>query len=220
MTELTKDPKTAFPDAKDRIVFAFELEGVPYFQFYDYSDIPCKRWDHILTFYNELAQRCTRGFLVAHTEANDNIINDNKGIKVTEMVKLNQQLKERLDFVIEPEISYKLCGAAFFDATENPYSYNHLYTLEKAKKFIKADMEDFFLSQPVKKLIPYLNSLGEDLREVCMMINAMTTIHLENISRTLSDLQKNKDSFKELQLLNHLVSTSPQLKGLVNTITA
>lgn len=216
---MTKDPKEAFPNAKDRIVFAFELDGIPYFEFYDYSDMTSKRWDHVLTFYNELSMRCTRAFIIAHTEANDNVINDNKGIKVTELIRFNQQLKERLDFVIEPEISYKLCAAAFFDATENPYSYNHNYTLEKASKFIKADMDDFFLSQPVKKLIPFLDSLGGDLREVCMTINAITTKHLESISSMLSENQKNKDSFKELLLLNHLVSTSPQLKGLVNTIT-
>ena len=210
MTELTKDPRIAFPNAKDRIVFAFELEGTPYFQFHDINEVPCDRGFNALLFYRELSMKCTTDFLDLHTQAIENIINNNAGIKVTEIAKLNMQLRERIKWILEPEIAYKLCSVVFFDATENPYRYNFKHSINKAMKFMTEDMEDFFLSQPIVNLIPHINSLTSGLREYCLMVNAMTKEHLESISTMLSEVQQNSEPLKLLKLLNQKVSTSQQ----------
>lgn len=200
-TKPNQDPKIAFPNARDRIVFAFELNGIAYFQFDDINSIPCERGFHALSFFNELNQRCTRDYLMAHSTALDNIINDNTGIKVTEIVKINTILKERLEFLFEPEIAYKICSVVFFDASENPYRFEYKHALEKADRFRKENINDFFLSQPITRLIPYIASFGNDLEAYCSVVNAMTTKHIEIISTMLSEADKKKEWFKSLELL-------------------
>lgn len=197
----TKDPKKAFPNSRDRIVYAFTIDGTPYFQFDDINAIPCERGFQALAYFNELNQRCTRDFLIAHTQAVENCLNDNNGIKITQLVKLNMILKERLEFLIEPEIAYKICSVVFFDETENPYRYEFKYGAQKADIFKRCKMDDFFLSQPITKLIPYIASFGSDLQTYCQTINLITKEHIKNISTMLSEAHKKSEWFNSLASL-------------------
>lgn len=189
-----------FPKAKHVINYAFSLNGVDYFEFNDFNAVPCERGFHALSFYNELSMRCDRNYLLAHVQATEDIINNNKGIKLTDIIKLNQQLKERLELLHEPDIAYKLCSVVFFDATENPYRFEYKYGMEKAEKFKKAKMDDFFLQTPIVKLMPYISSWASDFQEYCQMVNEINKAHLETISTMLSEQSKNSESFKQLML--------------------
>ena len=83
--------------------------------------------------YNELSMRCSHEYLLAHTTAVDNILNDKKNIKITELARLNMFLKERLELIVEGEIIMKLASVVFFDENEKPYEYNYKYNLEFTK---------------------------------------------------------------------------------------
>lgn len=206
----SKDPKVAFPNARDRIVYAFTLGETHYFQFDDINAIPCERGFQALAFYNEMNERCTREYLLAHSQAMDNILNDARQIKITDLVKLNMQLKERLEWLFEPEIAYKLCTVVFFDATENPYRFEYQYSLRKADFFRRAKMDDFFLSKPIVKLIPYISSFSSDFQEYCQMVLAINQKHIENISTMLSEADKKKDWYR--LLVSHLSKDSASKK--------
>lgn len=190
--------KEIFPNARDIIKYAFTLNGVDYFAFDDFNNVPCERGFHALNFYNELSMRCTREFLVAHTTAIDNILNDNNGIKVTELVKLNTQLKERLEFIVEIEIAYKLCSVVFFTADENPYRFDYKYSLKKADEFRKSKLDDFFLQQPITTLLPSIDSSIQDLPTYLNTLTKINSHHLESISTKLSVADKNKEWFHTL----------------------
>lgn len=203
MSQIDQRPiKEIFPNAKDVINHAFTLDGVDYFEFNDFNSVPCERGFHALSFYNELSMRCTRDYLLAHVQATEDIINNNKGIKLTDIIKLNQQLKERLEMLFEPEIAYKLCSVVFFDASENPYRFSYKYALEKAEKFKEHQMEAFFLQKPIVKLIPYIGSWAKDFQEYCQMVTMINKAHLEAISTMLSEQSKSSESFKQLMLQN------------------
>ena len=190
--------KEIFKDARHVIDYAFTLGGVDYYQFNDFNSVPCERGFAALEFFTELDQRCTRDYLKSFCKAGLDEINNTKGIRLTEIVKLFFQLQERLDMIIEPKIAFKLCGVVFFDATENPYRFEYKKCIEKAELFEKGDMNAFFLSQPITKLIPYTSSLGSDLREYCQTVNAITREHVKHISTMLSELNKNSELFRSV----------------------
>lgn len=195
--------KKIFPEARHVIDYAFTLGGVDYFEFNDFNSVPCERGFAALEFFTELDQRCTRDYLKSFAQAGIDEINNTKGIRLTEIVKLFFQLQERLEMIIEPKIAYKLCGVVFFDATENPYRFEHKKCIEKADKFELEGVADFFLSQPITKLIPYTSSLGNDLMEYCQTVNEVTREHTKHISMMLSETSKNSESFKSLMLQNN-----------------
>lgn len=200
-----KPIKEIFPGTRDGIVYAFSIqkddgEIIPYYEFEDFNDVPCERGFQCLAFYNELAMRCTRDYLRAFSDALDNTLNS-KNIKLTDVFKLNMQLKERLEMLHEPEIAYKLCSVVFFDGSENPYRFNYKHSLIKADLFKKAPIEDFFFQKPVVKLLPYISTWSNDLQEYSSLMNQITEKQIQDISMMLSATDKNKEYYKSLQLL-------------------
>ena len=208
--------KKIFPNARDIISYAFTLNGIAYFEFDDFNNVPCERGFHCLSFYNEMAMRCSHAYLLAHTEAKEKlkkqireffIVKDGKldlnGClkKIDEDERLDLQLKERLQWITEVEIAYKLCTVVFFDATENPYRYDYKKGLEKAQIFKDTPIEDFFLLRPITKLLPSTNLSISDLRDYLVTMTAMNRLHLDNISMTLSEMDKKRDWSEELQSL-------------------
>ena len=195
------NPKTVFPNAFSIINYAFTIDEKDFFEFDDFNNVPCERGFNALTIYNELSQRCSRDYLIAFSTALDNIVNDNRGIRLTEVVKLNLQLKERLELITEVDIAYKLCAVVYFDSAENPYKFEYKRAMENADLFNKCDMNEFFFSQPIKKLMPSIASFGKDLRDYLEIITKMNKKHLADISMMLSDNDKSNEYFKSLELL-------------------
>lgn len=194
--------KEIFPNALGIINYAFTLNDTDYYEWADINSIPCERGFQALSFYNELSMRCTREFLKAHCQAVQDVINDNTGIKITKLARLNQVMEERLQLLHEPEIAAKLLSVVYFDESENPHRFDYGHAARKAKIFLEvqldAEMYDFFLSQPITKWIPYLNSSQEDLPTFCQTITMITKEHLKTISTMLSEANKNSESFSWL----------------------
>jgi hypothetical protein len=202
-TRISERPiKEVFPNALGIINYAFTLKGVDYYEWSDINSVPCERGFHALSFYNELQMRCTRDFLKAHCQAVTDVINDNTGIKITKLAKLNMVMEERLQLLHEPEIAAKLLSVVFFDESENPHRFDYAHAAKKAKTFLEVQqdeyMYDFFFSQPIVKWIPYLNSLAADFPQYCQTTIAITKEQLKTISTMLSEVNKNSDSFSWL----------------------
>lgn len=206
---LRRNPKEVFPNSRDIIVYAFSIddgvETTDYYEFGDFNNVPCERGFQCLAFYNELAMRCTREYLLAFSAALDNTLNSPK-IKLTDVFTLNQQLKERLEMLHENEIAYKLCSVVFFDGQENPYRFDYKHSIEKADRFRKAPIDQFFFLKPVTQVLPYLATWSEDLREYCELTTRMTESHIRSISTMLSEADKSKEYYRLLESLVQKVS--------------
>lgn len=200
--ESRPNPKVIFPNALSIIEYAFSIDDTDYFQYQDFNNTPMDRAFNALCFFNELDMKCDRDFLKAHCTAVDNLINDTKSIKLTEIVKLNLQIKERLDLLFEPDIAYKLCGVVFFDETENPNRYEHKKGIEKANVFRQVPISDFFLSQPINRFVPLTHLSISDFQTSCEVIMKITRKQLEYISTMLSEDNKNSEWYN--QLVSHL----------------
>lgn len=217
--EEQKNPKDIFPNALSIISYAFSLNDRDYYNFDDFNSTPMDRAFNALAFFNELDMRCTREFLQAHCQAVDNMINDTKAIKLTEIVKLNMQLKERLDFLFEPEIAYKLCGVVFFDETENPNRYEYKKGLEKTKLFREIPISDFFLSKPIGRYVPLTRLSINDLPEYFETVTKITKKQLDTIFTTLSEQDRNNEWYKLLESLSPKDLATMKSENSASTIT-
>ncbi len=195
-----KKPKDFIPfkDSKYIIKYAFTIGGIDYYCFDDTFNLPYERGLKAISFYEESRMKCSLEYLKLHTEAIDNILNS-KSIKIYDIKKLNDQLAERLKFVVDIDLLYKLASVIFFDKNEIPTTYEFKYNVEKIEHWKKhKDIGDFFLQMPIVRLIPFLkesNQISQDYAEALRKINRH---HLDNIYSHISNKEKMNPSDNEL----------------------
>jgi len=189
-----------------RVVYSFTCGDVDYFKFDDSMSVPCGRSFHALSYYEELEMRCTREHLQGVMNAIIDILKS-KEINIFEIYKMCESTLERLDFIFEPSIVKKLASVIYFDETENPYSYDFKYAVEKMDLWdsepitVKGSDEswqpgvDFFLSKPIKSLIPSTNLSKEDLQTYLATMKVITSDQLKVVLYNLSERHRNSDFY-------------------------
>jgi len=188
-------------ESDHRIIPAFIHKGIQYYQFEDINNLMSGRAFAAIDYYNELQMRCTREFLQAHCTAMGNILSDRNQINIGKLALLNQQLKERLDMILDVDIIYKIASVVYFDDTEKPYNYDFRYGYKKIETWKKSqDINDFFLSRLIKTLIPALNLSDQDLKTYMKVGEKVNQEHLKNIFSLLSEKDMKQDFYKTLNL--------------------
>lgn len=175
-------------DAKLKVVEAFIHNGTRYLMFENPTDVPTARMLAAQGIYVEMEMRCDREYLELHTKAVDKILNENKkGINVTYLAQLNQNLRERLNLMPLPDFVFKLASVIFFDETESPLSYDWAYNEKKIAKW-KQDpaMLDFFLTRLATELIPSLKPAGKSTPMYFQVAEKIDKIHRDNLTKVLS----------------------------------
>lgn len=193
------------------IEHAFTADGVAYFHFTDSFNIPCERAMDAIHVYQEFKNRTDDEFLKAHCKAKQELYKKNP-INIFDLKKLDDQLQERLDMALPPSrIIQQLASVYYFDETENPYKFDRAYAEKKIKRWVEADKSmkitdaegeseplDFFLSRPIKDLIPSFDLSNIDLQTYSQIANLMDQIHLKTIYQNLSPAQRNSPLFSQL----------------------
>lgn len=195
------------------IEFAFKHNGKNYYQMSDYTNIPCERAFTAVSYYDELSMKCDRVFLLAHNEAIETACNNGK---LTEVVKLNHDLKLRLSLVSDPDLLLKLASVVFFDENESPLVYDFAYNEKKIKEWKKDKLMDFFQVLPLQNLIPSLDFSKIDLKTFTQMnheVRQLTVLQLDNILHNLSPEALNGDLAKGLILQKEALLNSIALEG-------
>lgn len=174
-------------DNKYRIVPAFTVKGVDYFMFDSTMEVPSGRQMAALFIYGEMQMRCSREYLEKHCQAMDKVLSDPKKIDLTTIMKLNMNLKERLELAVLPEFIYKLASIIFFDKTESPISYDIEYNQKKIKSWKESGATlDFFLNTPLASLIPSLSEQGVSSPAFLNLAEKISQIHLDSLTDVLS----------------------------------
>lgn len=183
-----------------QVELAFIVGGIEYFHFPDMLTMGFERALSALTFYEELRMRTTREYLLAHCEAIENILSNPKTINIPQLVILNKNLQDRLQMIIEPEIAYKLASVMYFDKTENPYRYDFAYGQQKIDRWKReTNLVDFFLSTPIKDLIPGLDSFEENLQSYSEVVRTLNDKTFTTILSHLSEAQLQHENVKRLR---------------------
>ena len=149
---------------------AFVSNGVQYYRIKDYFNTFSSRGLTALQVYEEWNMRLQKEHLKMFIERFDEIVNDPKQIKVSELWKIVSMLKERLDFVVPTtDLIYKFASVAFFDKNESPYSYDPEYAKEKIARWKEAgDVNDYIVMQ-LKDILP-LPTLSEQDLQICLSV--------------------------------------------------
>ena len=203
-------PKPKFlTDSKYRIIPAFELDGVTYYEFEDVFNTPCTRALSAIKYYEEMRMKCTIEYLQAWSEAQANVIKQaeddltiprNNRLNLNSLLErlstleqYNTRLNERLSLAIDVDLVYKLASVVYFDATENPSVYEMNYGMKKVEKWKRAeDMESFFLRQPIKKLVPFLDGQEANIQTYSEVVEKIKTQDWKEVLENLSKAQKMK----------------------------
>lgn len=181
-----KIPKSKLIDEKYRIELAFVHDGVEYYHFPDQFQAPSGRQMMALAFYEELAMRCDKEYLEAHTKAIDEVLNSKK-IQLQKILQLNMYLKERLELIPLPDYIYRMASVVFFDQSESIYLYDYEYNKKKIAKWKQSeDMLAFFLKTPLVELMPSLRSVIESSKIYFPVAEMIDKIHRDNLSEVLS----------------------------------
>jgi hypothetical protein len=182
-----------FTDSGQVIEYAFTCGGTDYYQHTDEMNMPYRRALKALTFYKELDMKCDRLYLESHIKAMDNLFAGKKiGFEeMSKMKRLNDQLKERVQWVFVEDHVYKIASVRFFDRSENPNDYDYKYNEKKIAHWKEHEpARDFFLREPILRLVPFLGSVPIDLGSYSEVVDELTKAHLEFIWAILSPEQK------------------------------
>lgn len=169
--------------------YAFTCNGKDYYTWDDINAIPALRALMAYTVTNELTMRVDREYLLEFTKAIDAIING-PAVKKTELSQLNIHLKERLNFIVETELLYKLASIVFIDMNEDAYEYDMAYGQKKINEWKSENINVFFSKLRIDKLINYKGLSDIDLQSYSKITEAIKEVHLEY----LSELQSNSNS--------------------------
>lgn len=179
-----QNTKRLFPNSAAVIEFAFRSGGVDYYTYADIFSLPYERGLMAMAVYSELDMRCSREYLLKHTDAISEILNQ-KTINIFQINELNEHLKQRLNLLTDIELMYKLASVVYFDKNENPARYEQAYCEKKIEKW-KSDktVHDFFLQKPLLELMPYLRNVAVDLDIFSEVNRELNELHL-GVLRTL-----------------------------------
>lgn len=183
-----------FPQSKQVIEFAFECGGIKYYQHADFKNIPNKRALKAVTIYAEMDSGCDAYYLQKHTEAVDEIFSGSKiGLEeINKIKRFNEHMKERLKLPPTEIMILKLASIRFFDESENPNDYDWKYQEKKIAHWQKYGADAFFLTKPLKTLVPFLELHGENLKSYSAVAEELDKKHLENLSTKKSPDSKMK----------------------------
>jgi hypothetical protein len=170
---------------------AFISNGVIYYQFEDIFSMPCHRALEATTFYEEMKSKISKEYLDEYIEGMSNILSNPSGINVTNIVLLTNTLKERSEFIIDSDIVFKLASVMYFDKHENPYKYDMLYNRKKIRDWKdNNDTADFFLSTPIKSLLPFTDISEDALRSYLKIQEEVKNHQKKTISELIYKTQK------------------------------
>lgn len=175
--------------------FAFKCGGVDYFEFVDKHNLPYERGIDTLTFYQEMQNGVTTDYIKAYNAAMNKLLSDPKKINLNEIIKLQMRFEERCNYIINKEIIYKVASVAFVDKNEPLTKYDPKYNEKKIKNWKENAGDSFFLSMPIKKLVPFLQKSGDTSLMYLKMVEQVEQMQQDilSIQQLEKELKAGKD---------------------------
>ncbi len=191
------------------IVPAFkDADGVQYFMLKDLFNSFAGRALDADEVYTKWQRRCSDEFLRGWVAALEKEVNS-PTIKILEIAKLIQALKERLDFALpSSQLIWELAAVAFFDANESPYKYDSAYGREKIARWKRTEtLPGFFFRCPLRDLVSLPDMSEDGLATYLKAVEAVNVTHLELLLSKLSSATPKPDFVQALESERNLIST-------------
>ena len=157
----------------------------------DIFNVPWERGTEAAHIYEELRMKCDKEYLRDHSDFVAEIINGPKfGLEQLELLRRgNNQLRQRLDWVVVPDHAYKLASVVYFDVSENPEKYEIGYAKKKIEHWkANTDVAAFFLQKPVRTLMPFSDEFAAIFQDYSEAITKVDLHHSHNLCTKFSEL--------------------------------
>lgn len=180
---------TKFPEIDYVYKEAFKVGGITYYEMDDLFNMPYQRGTACLRYYAEFNMRVDREFLEGHVKAVDELLQfvPGKAIDLVKIKQLNNQLRDRMNWIIDEDLAYKLASVVYFDKNEHPTVYDSKYNIEKIAHWKKhASAKEFFFMQPLTRLIPFLKEYEENFETYLMVMEKVKQKYQDDISSIIS----------------------------------
>lgn len=169
---LTSEARTMLhPEYKNLIEHAVTIKGVELYTFKNLEDMNVKRWQRLNEFLREVELRMTKKELNEYLEMVEIICNQPE-VKIVEIIKLTQAIRAATDLFLETETMYRLASIVYFTKDEDLTDYDFDWGEEKIRMFKTEPIGDFFLSNPMKKLLPQSDISASALRTFSKLTEA------------------------------------------------
>ena len=201
------------PACEKQLIPAFEYARKQYFTFADIGDLPNERAIHAIRFAQENEMRCTLQFLQAHTEAIETAFNAKNYAKI---ITLNNDLKDRTEWLFSPSIIMKYASLLFLAEGENPNRYSETLANEKIQHWIDGGLTNFFLQLPIKTLFPNQAFSLDSITDMQTYLSLIMKKELKQIT-TLLDTLKSQSTTTTTNLF--LQSQTQELLDMLKPLT-
>lgn len=153
-------PKTAIhPEYKRLVEFAFEIDGVKYYEFKNLGDMPTMRFKKFQDFSTQCDWRMSIDDIQELIVLQEKAINKQK---ITDIVKINDAFKYCMTIYLETDLFMQLFSCLFFTMDENLEDYDYDIGAKKIEAFSKHGVPDFFLKEPIKRYLPLTTISKQD----------------------------------------------------------
>ena len=148
------------PDYKKLIQFAFEIDGVEFFEFKNIIDMPALRYQAESRFITEMTLGINLKDLKSTIEKSLEFLD--KG-NITKSIIEQGNILELTKKIIKFDAIYNLAACHYFYKDENLDNYDYDIGEEKIELFKAQSLESFFLNTPIKQFLPDQNLSATDL---------------------------------------------------------
>lgn len=165
----------------------FEDQGVTYYKFSDERNIITRRGLVYLDVLNELDFMVKREDLKKAFEGIKNQLNQGNLVEVLYVIK---EISQRMDYITNIDLVYKLASILYFDKSEDPRDYDVIYNEKKINKWKESNIKDFFLKTDIIELLPFgqLSELNMSIQEY-LALEEKDQKTLANILKTAIERQ-------------------------------
>lgn len=190
--------KTSFTSSN--LALAFTCGGENFYEFKDEVQLPVDRAFEAMQIYEMLEWKCTREYLIAHTQAIRNKVNARSNeMQSYEISIMNEDLSARLEFAFEPELLYQLASVVYLAKDEDPYSYNSKLGAEKIQFWKENNFMATLKKKPLKELIPSYTDFDSVMPVYIMEILKISKRQYNRILKNLSMDELKSENSKLLQ---------------------
>jgi len=130
-----------------RVKYAFSVGVRDYYQLVNDLDLPEKRFAYLRHYYHEMQMRMSKEVLLQFVEAMKKAVNPEKGkaVELGKVDRLLDEIKDRTEWLFEPDSLYRLASVVYFTMDEDITDYDEKLNEAKVKAFKKKGMLSHFL---------------------------------------------------------------------------
>lgn len=183
--------------AGHNVEYAFSCEGERYYCFTTGYSAYYERYMACLDKINELQQNVDKELLVEHCARMREFLN--KG-ELTHAAAMNEYLAQRLDYMGNVELLYKLASAWYFTDKENLYTYDPVIGDQKIEIWKRhKEALAFFLKNQLEKFMPSPAGLLDTIQNYTEGMNLEELGRLRHQLPILLKMGAKKDTISLLQ---------------------